>query len=70
MNLPKKEVFELQLSHQYRVVMEFLADLRPRIPQFNYAGESNIEEIKFKLAQQQYHDFVMTILNPSGDKNV
>lgn len=66
---PVKEVHELQLSHQYKVLVEFLKSRRPTVPAFDYAGPSNVEEIKFKLAQQQHHDLLMSIINP-GDKNV
>lgn len=66
MNNPRKEVHELMLSHQYKVLQEFLGTLRPIVPAYDYKGDSNIEEIKFKLAQQQHHDLLMKIIN--GDE--
>jgi hypothetical protein len=43
-----------------------LQSLAPVVPAFNYAGESNIEEIKFKLAQRSMHALVMSVVNPKG----
>lgn len=69
MNLPRKEIADLLMSHQYKVVMAFLESMRPVVPKFNHAGESNIETVKFMLAQQQHHDAIMAYLNPKGNPN-
>lgn len=59
-------VEELWSSAHYRKVVDEIAKLRPVVPEFNHAGESNIETIKFKLAQQQYHDLIIRIIKPEG----
>lgn len=67
MNVPVKEIHELQMSHQYKVLAAYLQSLRPLVPQFDHAGQSNIETVKFMLAQQQHHDLIMKIIN-HGEK--
>ena len=56
-------------SHQYKVVIDKVKSLAPVVPVFNYSGDSNIEEIKFKLAQKSMHDLVLSILIPKGNEN-
>lgn len=62
-------VMEIGQSPYYRAIVEKVESTRPVIPIFNYTGESNIEEIKYKLAQLQMHELVMSILNPKGNEN-
>lgn len=62
----KVAVAELQQSPYYRAIVAEVARHVPVVPAFNYAGGSNIEEIKFKLAQRAMHELVMTILSPKG----
>ena len=56
---------ELWQSLQYRQIVDVVAELRPVVPQFDYKTGGNIEELKFKLAQQQMHDTVMSVLKPN-----
>lgn len=56
-------------AHEYKVVVDKVKSLSPVVPVFNYSGESNIEEIKFKLAQKSMHDLVLSILVPKGNEN-
>ncbi len=65
----QSSVAELAPTPQYRNVVEKIKSLAPVIPAFSYKGESNIEEIKFKLAQREMHDLVMSILQPKGTAN-
>ncbi len=57
-----------ELSHvpHYRNIVAKIESLDPVVPAFNYAGVSNIEEIKFKLAQKSMLDLVLSILSPKG----
>ncbi len=67
MDLPYRvSVEELSDVPHYRNIVAKIASLSPVVPAFNYAGASNIEEIKFKLAQKAMHELVMSILNPKG----
>jgi hypothetical protein len=56
-------------AHEYKVVVEKVRSLSPVVPVFDYKGASNIEEIKFKLAQRDMHALVMSILIPKGNEN-
>lgn len=62
----KVSVEELRDSPHFRNVVAKIESLSPIVPVFSYAGDSNIEEIKFKLAQKSMHELVMSILNPKG----
>lgn len=57
-------VEELNVSPHYGNLVVKIASLSPVIPPFNYEGQSNIEEIKFKLAQKAMHDLIMQHLKP------
>lgn len=59
-------VAELSQAPQYAAILKKIADLAPIVPAYTYKGDSNIEEIKFKLAQRELHTLVMNILNPKG----
>lgn len=59
-------VSELSQSPYYQAIVRKIQSLAPVVPPFNYAGTSNIEEIKFKLAQKSMHELVMSILSPKG----
>lgn len=59
-------VHELSDVPHFRNIVAKIQSLAPVVPAFSYAGESNIEEIKFKLAQRSMHELVMSILNPKG----
>lgn len=56
-------------SHPYKVVIAKVKSVAPVVPVFDYKGESNIEEIKFKLAQKSMHDLILSILIPQGNEN-
>jgi hypothetical protein len=62
----KVSVEELSHVPHFKNVVAKLQSLAPVVPAFNYAGESNIEEIKFKLAQRSMHALVMSVVNPKG----
>lgn len=55
-------VAEIGQSPYYRNIMDKVASLAPLVPVYDFKGESNIEEIKFKLAQRAMHELVMRIL--------
>lgn len=59
-------VAELSQSPYFKAIVHKLASLDPVVPAFKYDGESNIEEIKFKLAQRAMHELVMSVVNPKG----
>lgn len=50
----------------FQTIVSKIASLEPVVPRYNYSGESNIEEIKYKLAQKNFYDTVMQIINPKG----
>lgn len=58
-------VEELRGNPHYANVVAKVASLSPVVPAYDYKGESNIEEIKFKLAQKAMLDLVLSILNGS-----
>jgi hypothetical protein len=62
----KTAVAELQQSPYFKAIVLKVASLAPVIPSYDYMGASNIEEIKFKLAQRTMHELVMSILSPKG----
>lgn len=62
----KAGVAELWQSHFYRQAVAKIEELRPTVPRFDYKGESNIEEIKFKLAQLELHQTIISILKPEA----
>lgn len=55
-------VAEIIQSPQYQNILTKVQSLSPVVPAFDFKGTSNIEEIKFKLAQREMHDLVMRIL--------
>ena len=59
-------VQELSPSPHFRALVEKIRSVAPVVPAFDYKGETNIEEIKAKLAQRTMHDLVMSILSPKG----
>ena len=58
----KTAVAELGQSPYYQNILDKIASLNPVVPSYNYQGDSNIEEIKFKLAQRTMHELVMRVL--------
>jgi len=58
----KASVAEIGHSPYYQNILNKVASLAPVVPAFDYRGTSNIEEIKFKLAQRELHTLVMQIL--------
>ena len=58
----KTAVAEIGRSPYYLAILRRVEELAPPVPAFDYKGESNIEEIKFKLAQREMHSLVMRIL--------
>ncbi len=63
----KVAVAEIIQAPQYQAVLHKVASLAPVVPTFNYAGESNIEEIKFKLAQREMLELVLTVLKGKAE---
>lgn len=55
-------VQEIGESPHYKNIVAKVQSLSPVVPTYDYFGASNIEEIKFKLAQKSMHDLVMSIL--------
>ena len=58
----KVSVAEIGQSPQYQNILAKVASLSPVVPSYDFKGSSNIEEIKFKLAQREMHDLVMRVL--------
>ena len=58
----KVSVAEMWQSPQYQNIVAKIASVAPVVPAYTYKGESNIEEIKFKLAQREMHTLVMQLL--------
>lgn len=56
-------------AHEYKVVVDKVRSLAPVVPAYDYKGNTNIEEIKAKLAQRDMHEMVMSILIPKGNEN-
>ena len=59
-------VENLSGSPDYRNIVSKIESVAPIVPAYDYKGETNIEEIKAKLAMRTMHDLVMSILNPKG----
>lgn len=55
-------VAELGQSPYYQSIVNKVESLVPMVPAYNFKGASNIEEIKFKLAQRELHELVMRVL--------
>ena len=55
-------VSEISQSPYYRNIVDKIASLAPLVPVYDFKGESNIEEIKFRLAQRAMHDLIMQVL--------
>jgi hypothetical protein len=53
---------EIGQSPYYQAIVRRVQECAPIVPAYHYAGDSNIEEIKFKLAQREMHALVMSIL--------
>jgi hypothetical protein len=49
-------------SGHYKFVVEKIESLEPVVPVFDYKSQSNIEEIKFKLAQKEMWKLILTVL--------
>lgn len=64
MNKIREKAAVLWQGAEYREVVAAVASLVPLIPRFDYKNQSNIEEIKFKLAQKEMHETVMRLLKP------
>lgn len=62
----KVAVAELSQSPYFRAIVHEIERRAPVIPAYDASGVSNIEEIKFKLAQRAMHELVMSILSPKG----
>ena len=58
----RTSVAEIGQSPYYQNIVNKIASVSPVVPAFDYKGGSNIEEIKFKLAQREMHNLVMQIL--------
>ena len=61
-NPARKYAHDLMQMHEYKVVLQEVEKLSPVVPVFDYKGQGNFEEIKFKLAQKQLHELVVKIL--------
>jgi hypothetical protein len=62
----RASVEELLHSPHYQNVLAKIKSLAPIVPEYDYKGPTNIEEIKARLAERRMHDLVMAILNPKG----
>jgi len=58
----KAAVSELRQSGHYNMVIQKVESLEPVVPVFDYRGQSNFEEIKFKLAQRQFWELIVNVL--------
>ena len=58
----KTAVAEIGQSPYYQAIVLKVESLAPMVPAFDYKGESNIEEIKFKLAQLQMLELVLRVM--------
>ena len=67
---PKKQVADLWLSPVYREVVGFIEGLRPITPKWNISN-NNVEEMKFRSAQLQMFDTILSILksNRTGESD-
>lgn len=57
---------DLWQSPIYRRHIARIEALSPIVPVFDYKNQSNFEEIKFKLAQKQMFELIMSILRPNN----
>ena len=55
-------VQDLSQSGHYQMVIQKIESMEPVVPVFDYKNQSNIEEIKFKLAQKSMWELVLIIL--------
>jgi predicted transcriptional regulator len=58
----RSAVVELMQNGHYKMVIQKIESMKPVVPVFNYKGDSNFEEIKFKLAQEEFWKLVLTIM--------
>lgn len=58
---------ELWGSSYYRERVQMVEKLKPSIPRFAYDGDSNIEEIKYKLARLQAIEDVLSLIKPQTE---
>ena len=58
----RTSVAELCQSPYYQSILNKVASLLPPVPSYNFMGDSNVEEIKYKLAQRDMHELVMRVL--------
>lgn len=55
-------VAEIGPSPYYQNILQAVEKLAPLVPSYSYKGESNIEEIKYKLAQREMHTLILKVL--------
>lgn len=65
----KTALLESGQAIYYKAIVARIEKLAPVIPTFDYKGDSNIEEIKYRLAQRQMFDLIMNILNPKASES-
>ena len=65
----KTALLESGMAIYYKTVVSKVQSLSPIIPSYDYSWESNIEEIKYKLAQRQLFTAIMNILNPKASES-
>lgn len=65
MSINKAYLDELWGSAHYREVVAKVEKLKPIVPKFDHeAGGTNIETIKFRLAQLEMYEAVIRMLKP------
>lgn len=60
----KTMILDSGMSIYYKAVVAKVNSLKPIIPTYDFSGKSNIEEIKYKLAQDNLFNLIMQVLNP------
>lgn len=58
----KVAVAEIGHSPYYQAILQAVEKLAPLVPEFEHTGTSNIETIKYKLAQRGMHALIMRVL--------
>lgn len=68
MAINRSIIEDLWQSAYYRALVAEIEKLAPVVPYFTYEDQSNIELIKGRLVEKQFHAKVMSILKPESEK--
>lgn len=68
MAINRSIVEELWQSAHYRAVVAEIEKMAPCVPRFSYENQTNLETIKGRLVEKQFHETVMRILKPETEK--